>query len=71
MIRLTGEQFPSEIAGHPPSRTDASGSHPPADPRGVERGNELLHEMAHAVLFSHGEQDHPPQYRKMLEHWYD
>ena len=41
------------------------------DPQGAERRNELLHEMAHAVLFSHGEQGHPPQYRKLFEHWYD
>ena len=41
------------------------------DPKGAERWNELLHEMAHAVLFSHGQQGHPPQYRKLFENWYD
>ena len=41
------------------------------DPQGAERWNELLHEMGHAVLFSNGQQGHPPQYRKLFENWYD
>ena len=40
-------------------------------PNGRESFEIVVHEMAHAVLFSHGTRGHPAQYRRQFLRWYD